>query len=87
MKLYGRLMKENYALVECDVENNDGDETFHQRLEKCFVNLCRDLDVSVPIWIDRNTTEFACFRKTYFTADQFIDKVRFERLQIQLEDY
>lgn len=87
MKLFGRLIKNNYTLIELMVEDKDDSKPFNQRLEKCLIKICRDLDVSVPIWLDKNTKEFACFRKTYFMPDQFIDEVRFEKMQIQLEDY
>ena len=85
MRLYGRVMKERYVLTEQCVEDKDRTKPFADRLEGCLIKICRRLDVSVPIWLDKNTTEFACFRKTSFMADQFMDEVKFDRLEIQIE--
>lgn len=85
MRLYGRPIYDNYALTEVMVSNTDESLSFHQQLEKCLLAVCRELDISVPIWLDKNTTEFACFRRTFFMKDQFIDNIKFDKLEIQIE--
>jgi hypothetical protein len=58
---------------------------FHEKLEKCLIDLCREIGIPVPIWLEKNTKEFAYFKKTFFTNEQFVEKVNFDRFEIRLE--
>jgi len=84
LKLTGRLIKENNIIMEATVENND-DISFRDALEECLIGLCKKLDVSVPLWLKKNTSELARFRKTSFDAEQFMEKIWFDRLEIKLQ--
>ena len=53
-------------------------------LEWCFVNLCKQLDIPMPLWLKKNTKEFARFRQTIFFEEQFTEKIEFNRFQINL---
>ena len=59
---------------------------FHDRLENCLLSLCRDADIPAPIWLSKNTTELARFKKTSFYAEQFAEKVNFDRFEIRITD-
>ena len=85
MKLIGKLIKETTIVSEKVVEKDDNSISFRELLEANLIDLCRELDISVPLWLKRNTTEFAKFRKTYFTRDQFIDNVNFDRFELKIE--
>jgi hypothetical protein len=39
--------------------------------------------VPTPIWLEKNTREFARFHQTIFFEGQFTDRVPFDRLQIR----
>ena len=84
MKFFARIMKERYVIFETMTEDFEVAKPLVDRLEKCLRIVCKDLDVSVPIWLDRNTKEFACFKRTIFTPEQFIDQVKFDKLQIEV---
>lgn len=66
-----------------DTETDDNKTPFRETLETCFISLCKELDIQVPMWLKKNTTEFASFRRTSFTEEQFIEKVNFQRLEIK----
>lgn len=69
------------------VENNDTDVSYTDRLEKCLLKLCKELGIPVPLWLKKNTREFARFKRTFFFSDQFEEKVGFDRFEIrQIED-
>jgi len=57
---------------------------FRDKLENCLIGLCKDADVPVPIWLSRNSTELARFRKTNFFADQFTETVPFDRFELTI---
>ena len=84
MKLYGQAVKGRLVMADTVAQNDERELSFQTRLEKCFVQVCRDFDVSVPMWIDRNTSEFVNFKRTIFHAEQFIDEIKFDRLVIEM---
>jgi len=57
---------------------------FSVELEHALVLLCRELDIPVPMWMAKNTHEFAAFHQTIFFSEQYTEKVRFDRFQIKL---
>jgi len=85
MKLHAKIMKGSQIIMEEEAILS-GQGRFHQQLEYSFVELCRNMGISVPMWIGKNTREFARFRRTSFNSDQFFDKVSFDRLEIRLFD-
>ena len=85
MRLIGRLIKSTVIVQESDVELFDENISFTDLLSKCLVENCRRLDITVPVWMDKNTKEFARYRKTFFTQEQFLETVYFDKFEIQLE--
>lgn len=85
MKLIGRITKGTAILKEVTIENNDASIDFRDQLEDCFVRLSRELDIPIPLWLKKNTKEFGRYRKTFFPAEQFIDKVSFDKYELRIE--
>jgi len=83
--LSGRLIKGTKTIREEAVEMADDRLSFRDMLEECFLKLCKELEIQVPLWLTKNTTEFAHYRRTFFTGEHFIDKVYFDRFEIRLE--
>ena len=84
MKIIGKLIKGTAIVSEKVVEKDDENVSFRELLEANLIALCKELDISVPLWLKRNTTEFAKFRRTSFTKEQFIESVKFDRFEIKL---
>lgn len=85
MKLYGRIVRDTIVLKDSFVVEEDSSLQFRERLEKCLIDLCREIGIPVPIWLEKNTKEFAYFKKTFFTNEQFVEKVNFDKFEIRLE--
>lgn len=83
MRLHAKIMKGSQIVME-DEAVLSGEGKFQQQLEHCFIELCRNMGISVPMWIGKNTREFARYRRTTFNADQFLEKVSFDRFEIRL---
>ncbi|NLM77926.1 MAG: hypothetical protein GX173_07550 [Ruminococcaceae bacterium] len=86
MKLEGKLFKGNLLVQVASVEQVDHENTFTAQLESCLIALCRTLDIPIPIWMKKNTWEFARFHQTIFFAEQFTEKIHFDRFQIHWLD-
>lgn len=86
MRLYGKLIKERKIMREEFAINIDDNLDFHDKLERCFIEVCRKLECQVPLWLDKNTKEFVLYRKTFFPQEQFMEKVWFDKLEIRIEE-
>jgi len=84
MKLTGNIIKGTKIVKRTSREKEDPKMTFHDILEESLVVLCKDLDIPVPIWMKKNTNEFAMFRRTFFGSEQFTEKVDFDRFEIRM---
>lgn len=86
MKLEGRLFVANRMTEIKEIETEDTNEPFSTRLGRALVELCRQMDIPVPMWMKKNTHEFAAFRQTIFFKEQYTENVRFDRFQIKETD-
>ena len=84
LTLTGKLYVQNKLIRESASADNDGAHNFRDKLEKCLIDLCKEMDIPVPLWLKKNTRELAIFRKTFFSSEQFIDKVWFDKFEIKL---
>ncbi len=85
MKLWGKIIKGSKIVKEKAVEMNDESKPFRDLLEQCFLKLCKELNISVPMWLEKNTNEFARYRRTFFPQDQFVEEVDFDRFELRIE--
>ncbi len=83
MKLEGKLFKANLMINTATVEKPDTQAPFVKQLESCLIDICRMLDSPIPLWLDKNTREFARFHQTLFFTEQFTEPVPFDRMQIR----
>lgn len=83
MKLQAKLVKGNKVIME-DESVFNGKGGFQQQLENSLIELCKNMGISVPMWLGKNTREFVRFKRTSFNSDQFFEKVWFDRFEIRL---
>ena len=86
MTLEGRLFVANRMTEIKEVTTEDTDSSYSKCLEKALVELCRQMDIPVPMWMKKNTKEFAAFHQTIFFSEQYTENVRFDRFQIKMTD-
>lgn len=84
MIIEGTLFVANRVIDIKEVKLDEPDVRFSLKLEHALILLCKELDIPVPIWMTKNTHEFAAFRQTIFFAEQYTEKVRFDRFQIRM---
>ena len=85
MKLIGKLIKETRTVNEAVIEKNDDNTNFRDLLEECFIKVCGELDIPVPLWLKKNSKEFGAYRKTFFLKEQFFEQVDFDRFELRIE--
>ena len=64
--------------------NDSAGETRTQKVFAALDEICHAFDLSAPIWLDHNISEFQRIDKTRFTSDNFIDSIEFDFLEIHV---
>ena len=79
----GKIVK-NMTIENSDSSLNRTKKIFHAIDEACYA-----YDLSKPLWLDKNISEFKKSSKTRFTKDNFVDEIDFDYLEIEVieEDY
>jgi hypothetical protein len=85
MLLSGSLIVEGRHIQRSKSSCEDPNKDFHSKLEESFISLCKDLKISVPLWLDKNTRELAMCKKTSFYPDQFDDVFIFDKFEMRID--
>ena len=64
--------------------NDDPSMTRTKKVLDGLNQVCYTFDLSVPIWLDANISEFQRVSKTRFCRDNFIESISFDALEIQI---
>ena len=86
LTLEGRLFIANRMTEIKTVTTEDTDTSYARSLETALIELSRQLDIPVPMWMKKNTKEFAAFGQTIFFREQYTEDVRFDRFQIKVTE-
>ncbi len=82
-RLWGKIWKDNHLLTDtvfCD----DSKDTRTHKIFRGLEQICYDLDLGNPIWLDSTITEFKRHDKARFYQDNFIEHIDFDYLEIQV---
>lgn len=83
MRIWFKEFKDTHLIKDMVVEDNSSDN----RTRKIFGaidKMCYQFDLGKPIWLDTNINEFKRHAKVKFRADNFIESVDFEYLEMQV---
>lgn len=78
-RVWGRTFKNNKMLKSTTVEI-DIDDTRTHKVFSALEQICNELDLSHPIWLDSNIKEFRRIARTRFYADSFVESIEFDYL-------
>ena len=82
-RLWARTFQNNHMLqdtVICD----KSDDTRTHKVFRAIEEVCYQFDLGKPIWLDSTIADFKKHDKTRFTADNFIESIDFDYLEIQV---
>ena len=82
-RLWGKLYKNNKMIADLTVENPSEDTRTH-KVFSAITEICLHFDLSEPIWLNTNITEFKRRSRTRFTQDNFIEAIAFDFMEIQI---
>lgn len=83
-RIWAKIWKENRLLKDLVVLDVAKDKNRTKKIFDSLDEICYSFDLSKPIWLDHNIEEFKRIDKTRFSADNFIDSIDFDFLEIQV---
>lgn len=88
MRIWFRQFRDNRMLRDLTVSDYDKDTRTH-KVERALEGACKEMDLSVPIWLDININDFKRNAKCRFYQDSFIESIEFDYLEMQIieEDF
>ncbi|HIS26257.1 MAG TPA: hypothetical protein IAA57_05030 [Candidatus Pullilachnospira intestinigallinarum] len=82
-RLWGKMWKGNRLLKDTVICDSSEDTRTH-KIFHALDEICYQWDLSRPLWLDHNISEFQRHAKTRFRSDNFIDSIPFDYLEIQI---
>lgn len=82
-RLWGKIWKDNHLINDITISDDSTDTRTH-KIFRALDEICLELDLGKPIWLDSNINEFKRHSKTRFTQDSFIEQIDFDHLEIHV---
>lgn len=83
-RMWGKIWQDNHLLNDLVIVDTDMEKSRTKKVFDSLEEICYAFDLSKPIWLDGNIQEFKRVAKTRFGADNFIDSISFDFLEIQI---
>lgn len=84
MQIWFKIFKNNRLLCDTVIQNDISSLTRTKKIFAAMEEVCYDFDLSKPIWLDSNITEFKRHNKVRFYKDNFIDSIDFDYIEMQI---
>lgn len=83
MKIWFKICKENKLKKDTIIEDFS-DETRTHKIIRALDDVCVQFDLSRPIWLDKTIADFKKNADCRFYAENFIDEIDFDYLEMQV---
>lgn len=83
-RVWGRIFKDNKMLKDTVAIIEDSAMTRTHKVFAALDQICIELDLSKPIWLESNIDEFKKIGRTRFTKDSFIEQIDFDYLDFYI---
>lgn len=85
LKIWGKIIK-NGKLIKSETYVSDSVKIDDAMLES-LEHFGRVFDIEVPLWQTNHTKQLGVFRKIIFRRDDFIDKIAFDKFEMEILEY
>ncbi len=82
-RLWVKIIKES-RLVKDTIIEDSADKTRTHKIFDGLEEACVQFDLCKPIWLDSTIADFKRLNKARFTADNFIEPIDFDYMEIQV---
>ncbi len=82
-RMWFQEWKDNHMIRDLTL-TDDSEDTRTHKVFRLLRQACNEFDLSNPIWLDKNVSDFKRNAKTKFDRDSFVEEIPFDHLQIQI---
>ena len=82
-QMWVKLNRKGHAVRQMTIED-DREVNRTKKVFDALAKACKEMDLSQPIWLEKNVKEFQQRHKTRFTADNFVEALEYDNLEIQI---
>ncbi|MCI5613409.1 MAG: hypothetical protein MR356_03585 [Agathobacter sp.] len=83
MRIWFKIWEDS-RLIKTETIEDCSEDTRTHKIFGALDKVCHMFDLSVPIWLDKNVSEFQRRGKTRFGKDNFIEEIDFDYLEMQI---
>ncbi len=83
-RIWGKMFYKNRLLKDVVIENDNIEMTRTKKILDGLSDICYSFDLSVPIWLETNISDFKRNGKTRFYQDSFIESIDFDYLELHI---
>ncbi len=83
-RIWAKEWKDTHLIKDTVICNDDESMSRTAKVFDAVDKICIEFDLSKPIWLDNNISEFKRMDKTRFGKDNFIDDIEFDYLEIHV---
>ena len=83
-RLWAKIIDAGKIVKNMTIENSDSSLNRTKKIFHAIDEACYAYDLSKPLWLDKNISEFKKNSKTRFTKDNFVDEINFDFLEIEV---
>ena len=83
-RLWAKIITSGKIVKNMTIENSDSSLNRTKKIFHAIDEVCYAYDLSKPLWLDKNISEFKKSSKTRFTKDNFVDEIDFDYLEIEV---
>ncbi len=83
-RLWAKIWKSGRMTRDMVVCNDNRGLNRTRKIFAALEKICKEFDLSRPIWLDNSIAEFQRHDKVRFSKDNFIDEIDFDYLEIQV---
>jgi len=84
-RIWAKEWKNTHLIKDTVVCNDDESISRTKKVFDSIEKICEEFDLSAPIWLESNISEFKRLDKTRFTRDNFIEDIDFDYLEIKMK--
>lgn len=82
-RLWAKIITNNHMVKDLVIEDTGTDTRTH-KIFHALDDICYQFDLEKPIWLDSSVEEFKKHSKVRFHQDNFIERIDFDFLEIQV---
>jgi len=83
-RLWGKIFKDNRLVKDAVICDDEQNKSRTAKIFNAVSALCLEFDLPEPLWLDSTIKDFKQHDKARFFADNFIESIDFDYLEIHI---